>query len=320
MQTRATPSGRSAAVRLLRIVAGPVALVACAIGVAANWSDIADAVPTVGWIRFAGSVLLGLVGLVFGAIGWRTLLVGIGGPAPALDSVAVFGVSQLGKYIPGSVWPLVAQVSFARRSGRSRSAVVLAFTMQIVVSVIAAATTAAITLPLHDASALRSRWWLLLAVPVLFLCVRPPVLRRAIGLVERVLGRPIDASIPSTRCILAAIGWYMAGFAMYGLHLDVLAGPFAHQGPSLLIQCVGTFALAWVCGFLVILAPAGIGVREVVMAVSLASFMATSSATGLTVISRASLTLADLVFGASAALHLSRRGLLTRRGSVPEPS
>ena len=59
---------------------------------------------------------------------WYSLLLGLGtsaspdhgdrepsADAESLDAAGVFFVSQLGKYLPGSVWPVLAQMQFGVR-------------------------------------------------------------------------------------------------------------------------------------------------------------------------------------------------------------
>ena len=59
------------------------------------------------------------------------------------ESVGVYSASQLGKYIPGSVWPVVAQMSLSRRHGITRRSIVAAFVNQLLLLAVTAVVTAA---------------------------------------------------------------------------------------------------------------------------------------------------------------------------------
>ena len=50
---------------------------------------------------------------------WLCLVRGAGVTVSTLDAGSTFFVTQLGKYVPGSVWPIVAQAS-ARADGGAR--------------------------------------------------------------------------------------------------------------------------------------------------------------------------------------------------------
>ncbi len=72
----------------------------------------------------------------------------------------------------------------------------------------------------------------------------------------------------------------------------------------------GAFALAWCVGFLVVFAPAGAGVRDVLLLVAMLSPMiGVGSATALALVSRVLLTAGDLITAAAAAGFARRSGM-----------
>lgn len=78
---------------------------------------------------------------------------------------------------------------------------------------------------------------------------------------------------------------------------------------------VGGYALAWIVGFLVVLAPAGAGARELVLAAVVALAVGGGGAAVVVLGSRVLLTLADLLL-ALAALAGSR-SLVARIRATP---
>ena len=101
---------------------------------------------------------------------WRALLADLGSPLPLRAAAKVFFVGQLGKYIPGSVWPVLAQMEMGRDLGvpRPRSAAAFFLTLPIQL-----ATGLLVTLvtPGWDRFG-----WLLLLVPVLLVLLQPKVI------------------------------------------------------------------------------------------------------------------------------------------------
>ncbi len=96
----------------------------------------------------------------------------------------------------------------------------------------------------------------------------------------------------------------------YGSQIWILATRLgAPEGKTALIA-IGGFAFAWSVGFLVILAPAGAGVRDVLLLLLLGQVLSIGSATAVVLVSRVLLTVAD-VLTAVVALRYPRR----RRGS-----
>jgi uncharacterized membrane protein YbhN (UPF0104 family) len=92
------------------------------------------------------------------------------------------------------------------------------------------------------------------------------------------------------------LGWGL-GAAALAVAVDVPAG-----------AVVGAFAFSWVCGFVVIGAPAGLGVREVVMSAALAPTMAEADALAVTIGSRAMWTVVQRGCAAAGAGLLARHG------------
>jgi glycosyltransferase 2 family protein len=333
--------------KLIRAYARPalvVALVAaCVLALIASWSDVTDALPRVGWTRFAVSTALAMIAGIGLAVGWRILLAdlvvfdehhpspavpdgtagtderdietdgesGADGPAIVVpvrrelrhhvglsESVGVYSASQLGKYIPGSVWPVVAQMSLSRRHGIARRSILAAFVTQMLLLVVTAVLVAAVTLPWVDADQLRSHWWLLVIAPAICLVLVPGVQRRILAAVGRLLRRDLAIPTPGHRAMLATIAVSALTYVFFGLHLSVMAWPLIEDpSVSAVVQCTGAFALAWAAGFVVVFAPAGLGVRELVLTLTLSSLLASSDATALAVLSRTSLVIADLALG-----------------------
>lgn len=76
---------------------------------------------------------------------------------------------------------------------------------------------------------------------------------------------------------LAAMGWMADSFARTAFHVP----------QSYILTTIGIYALAWVAGFLTPGAPAGIGIREVILAAAFTQLYGESIALGITLSLRA---------------------------------
>ncbi len=126
---------------------------------------------------------------------------------------------------------------------------------------------AAIALPLLGGDALHRYWWVLLLLPVAAAGLYPPVLNRGLATLLRLARRepmPNPLSLPG---VLRAVGWGLAMWLLYGIHVWVLARMLGAGGVGLLPRSIGAFAAAWCVGFLVVIAPAGGGAREAALIV-----------------------------------------------------
>lgn len=260
--------------------------------------------PSLAW----AAVLAGL-GLGAQMLSWRSLLAGTG-EAPGLTAAArVYYVGQLGKYIPGSVWAVVAQAELGRdhRVSRTRSAVVALGSLAVLVVVGGAVAGAG--LGAGSPGSIAAYWWALLAVPVGAVILAPPVFNRVVGLVLRVLRRPAPAPTLGGRALAASSAWALAMWILFGAHAWVLAGSLG-SSRDLVSAAVttGAFALAWVVGLLVVIAPAGAGAREAALVVALTPLLDRVDALVLALASRVLMIVGDLAWaGAASVGHAVRR-------------
>jgi uncharacterized membrane protein YbhN (UPF0104 family) len=256
-----------------------------------------------------GAAVSAVAGLGCMLLAWRALLADLGSPLPLPAAIRVMFIGQLGKYVPGAVWALAAQVELARDYDvprrRSATASLVGMAVTLVVGLIAAG----VTLPLVSAHAVRQYWWVLAVTPLAAACLYPPVIKFGLDRVLRVLGRaPLEGSV-SRGGMVRALGWTTLGWLCYGASAWFLISVFAGKGSGSYALSLGAYALAWAVGFLIIFFPGGIGPREVALIAVLAPVMPSASALVVALASRVVMTLGDLVWAGA--------GLATGRASRP---
>jgi uncharacterized membrane protein YbhN (UPF0104 family) len=287
----------------LRVVFLVVVAVVLVLAVRRQGAGVGAAVTRTGVAAAVASLLAVLAGLLASALVWQALLTDLGSRLPLRTVLHVFFLGQLGKYLPGSVFAIAAQMELGRKEGVSRSRVGTASLLFMGVLVAAGLLVASVALPLTSPDALRHYFWVLVLLPIGLACLAPPVLSRLVAVLLRVLRRePLEQSL-SWRGVGAALGWALVMWAAYGVHVLVLLLPQrTHGSASLPLLAVGAYALAWTVGFLFLLAPAGAGLRELVLVLALAPALSGPSATAVAVVSRGVMTLGDLLWGGAAAL------------------
>ena len=230
---------------------------------------------------------------------WRVLLTGLGSPLPARAGARILFVGQLGKYLPGSVWPVLAQMELghAYRVPRHRSASASVLTM--LMSLLAGLLAALLTLP-WAAGATPYRW-AFAAAPVLLACLHPRVLNALLGWLLRLARRPALEQPLTGRVIAAALAWSLAAWLLYGLQIWLLAARLGAPPGRTALLAVGGYAFAWSVGFLIVFAPAGAGVRDVLLVAVLGPVLGVGSATAVALVSRVVTTVGDLLAAALAA-------------------
>ncbi len=232
-------------------------------GLASQWTEVQAALDRLDAADIAGAAASAVAGLGCMLLAWRALLADLGSPLPLPAAIRVMFVGQLGKYVPGAVWALAAQVELARDYDvprrRSATASLVGMAVTLVVGLIAAG----VTLPLVSAHAAGRYWWVLAIAPLAAVCLHPKVIELGLNLVLRVLRRaPLEGSV-SRGGMTRALAWTTLGWLCYGAHAWFLISVFAGKGGHAFALSLGAYALAWAVGFLIVFFPGGIGPREV---------------------------------------------------------
>lgn len=291
---------------LLAAVAGLAAW-----GLASQWSQVQAALQKLELWQVGAAGADVLAGLFCMMLAWRALLADLGSPLPIPVAVRVMFVGQLGKYVPGAVWAVAAQVELARDYQVPRRRSVAAGLVAMATTLVVGLVVAGVTLPLTSKHAMHRYWWVLAVIPVAIACLYPPVARFFLNLVLRVVRRqPMERPV-SLGATFRALGWTTVGWICFGLQAWLLIRQFARDGTDLsgqlhlLALSFGAYALSWAVGFLVIFFPGGIGPREAALVAVLAPVMPAGSALVVALASRMVMTLGDLIW-ASIGLAVRR--------------
>jgi uncharacterized membrane protein YbhN (UPF0104 family) len=285
------------------------ALGLCGYTVVDQWTQVRNGFAGIGWAT-SGLALLAVLVAWFAMLQvWRVLLTALGSPLPVRVAARVFFIGQLGKYLPGSVWSVVAQMELgqAHRVPRRRSATSAALTM--VVSLLGALLTTAVTLPFFSDGTTGSYSWAFLAVPCVLACLHPRLLNPLLDRLLRLARQPALEQRISGRAITRATVWALLSWVVIGLHVWLLTVRLGAPLARALPLSLGGFAFAWSVGFLVILAPAGAGVREVILVAALSPVLGVGEATAVALVSRLLTVAADLI-AAAAGTWFGRRHAL----------
>jgi hypothetical protein len=309
---RAAPATKPRTSRL-RELSGALVIVLVLAGVALtiarNRHAFVDSIKQVGVLGFLLSLLFGVIGVGATHLEWRAVLAGLGIRFGPVEGAQVFFVSQLGKYLPGSVWPVLMQMEAGRRRGADRKTLIATNMITVVLSIAGGVVLAGILLPFSYAAALHRFWWALAALPLVLVLAHPRslpyLLNRVLVLVRR---KPLDVRM-SAAATARASAWAGLSWLGLGLHLTVLCALIGHFSIGLVALCIGGMGLAVSAGVLFIPAPAGAGMREVVLGYVLVSALDHGQVVAVVVASRVILIVVDLILAAGATLAARIRGL-----------
>jgi glycosyltransferase 2 family protein len=263
-------------------------------GLASQWTQVQAALAKLDGWDVAGAAVCAIAGLGCMMLAWRALLADLGSPLPLPAAIRVMFVGQLGKYVPGAVWAVAAQVELARDYAVPRRRSGTASLVSMAVTLVVGLVAAGVTLPMVSAHAVRQYWWVLAVTPLAVACLWPPLIKamldRALKLARRA---PLEKPI-SLAGMARALAWTALGWLLFGVHAWLLVSEFGGRDGRTFALALGGYALAWAVGFLIIFIPGGIGAREVALVAVLAPVMPSASALVVALVSRVVMTIGDL--------------------------
>jgi hypothetical protein len=238
---------------------------------------------------------------------WRFMLASWGQELNGWTAARIWTVSGLGKYLPGKVWAIAGMALMAQQAGVAAWA---ATGSAVVLQVLAIGTGAALV-GLTGAVALEAAHpGVRLALGALVvasaggvaLVLWPPVVRRLL----RVARVPAEAVMaPKPEGVIAGIVVNVVAWVGYGTSLWLLARGILPATQLELPRAIAVFTASYLAGFLALLAPGGLGVREGLFILALQQPLGIAAATVLALASRLLLTITE--FGAAAPFLLFSR-------------
>lgn len=249
--------------------------------------EVLSAVSSTPPIAVAGAAALVLVGLGLTSIAWLRVLAAFGHPLPGRGGRAVFFVGQLGKYVPGGVWSIGAHAHLAAAYGvparvtAGTSLVFLGLNVATSVVVVGTATLSGAWAGIGDGLGA-------LMVAAGLVALAPWVINRLAGLVAGRDGTLRLGPAETARlALLLTLTWGCYAGAVVALTPD--------PRWSLLGLAAGAFALSYAVGVAVVVAPAGVGAREVTLIALLAPAIGVGPAGAVAILTRLLHTLGDLL-------------------------
>ncbi|AMM21707.1 hypothetical protein AX769_18080 [Frondihabitans sp. PAMC 28766] len=294
-----------------------VALVLCIVFLIPRASDIVDALGRQNPLSIVIGLVLAIAATYATFLSWRELMRGAGHPLALMAAQRVFFLSQIGKYIPGSIWAIAAQADLGREHRVPVVKSVAVGLLTLLVSCGAGVCVAAASLPFVIPDALSKYWFVIVFVPIALAALHPAVLGLVMRLASRVMKRDFGTIRLPLPSVAKAFGWAVIAWILFGAHIATLSAALIRLDGHTFVLAIGGYSLAWLVGFLVFFLPAGLGGREAVLTALLVagSAMSLNGAVSVAVMSRVLLTATDLLLALAAGLSRRRKGVVVRAAS-----
>ena len=234
-----------------------------------NWDQVGDQIlRTNPWVFAAAAVMFACFLVVFRSTVWRQILAGLGHPLPIRPVVRIWSMSELARYVPGSVMQFVGRVLLVKpygvNAGTCTTSQILELSVFLLSNIVVAVSALLYFGFRHMHGIARLNLLVIAAlIPLLLLLLHPKVFYPLVNRVMGLLGRPLITTRLRKRGLFALACWTIVGLLWQSLAVWLITRQLVPLPIQKWWVLAGSYCLAWCAGFLAFWAPGGLGVREV---------------------------------------------------------
>ena len=286
---------------VLGIVIGIAGVAFVARTLISKWDEVSDAFSQVDAVNLVLSLFLGLAAMTSIGWIWVTMIVARSHNVRHRNAMAWYFTGQLGKYVPGGIWPIVGRAELAVRNGIPRLDAYASTGLSLVTTYVAAVVTIGIGAAATTGHRLIA---VLIAIGLVlaFAAFSQPSLRAVIiRFATRV--SPSASSLTDPKRLARLTVVHIPAWILMSLSTSVTATAFGVKISIADMLFITT--TSWLAGFVVVGVPGGIGVREAVFTSLAGGIIGTPMAVSLALMSRVVFIAVDLT-GALVSSVISR--------------
>jgi uncharacterized membrane protein YbhN (UPF0104 family) len=266
-----------------------------------KWDEVSDAFSQVDAINLVLSLLLGLAAMTSIGWIWVTMIVARSHNVRHRNAMAWYFTGQLGKYVPGGIWPIVGRAELAVRNGIPRLDAYASTGLSLVTTYAAAVVTIGIGAATTTGHRLIAAL-IAIGLIVAYAAFSQPSLRAVIiRVATRVSSSASSLTDPKRLARLTVV--HIPAWILMSLSTSVTATAFGAKISIADMLFITT--TSWLAGFVVVGVPGGIGVREAVFTSLAGGIIGTPMAVSLALMSRVVFIAVDLT-GALVSSIISR--------------
>ena len=263
-----------------------------------NYGKISNYLHTISVVHLIISFLLLMVGKLALSEMTRYSLKKIDVKIDYTDALTITSVTQLGKYLPGGIWHIAGKFGIYKARQISLKKSTQAIVYENVWLLSSAFVIGSVLLMVSSKDVLCSVYQPLCSANLqMAIAVTLPILWViALYIFEKIFFKdnPVIAVDFIIKFFIMIAIWLSFGVSFWLV--------FPHIAANFLVPITGAFSLSWVVGYVTIFAPGGIGVREYLLTILLASFFSSTEVAIYATMHRLIWVLEEIVLGAGTAL------------------
>lgn len=253
-----------------------------------NWEELKGYDFTISWGYFIFSYVFLFLHFVLVALAWGLLLRALQKPGvPLLQALRIRTISDFARFLPGKFWFVMFRIHLCKKYNLSSATIAVSALMEEFLNIFSTLLLFVCIFFIFRHETLTSyAFYLLLFLPIPFVLMHPRIFQWFIKIAAKIFKKDyVHSTIEYTYlfsllCVFF-LAWVILGFGFYLMSYAVYPIGF-----ELFLPLAGVFAISWAAGFLVIVLPGGLGLREAVLGYLLSFFLPVPIAILLSLLSR----------------------------------
>lgn len=227
--------------------------------------------------------------------GWRSIIQEFGQIVSFRKAFWIMSSSQMAKYVPGGIWFALGRVYLGKTEKLKAEITALSVVIETALTFLVGILLFLIALGLSNRGVFLN---FLFIIPIFFLfllALYPPVLNKLMNTGLKIVKRPgIVLKISYFHLLRLSIFflglWVTQIFGYFFLINSILPTAF-----SKIFSLAAAYTLSWMAGFVVVIAPGGLGVREGMMSILLSPVLPAPLAIAISFIARVWITIFEII-------------------------
>lgn len=249
------------------------------VNISKNW----DLVRSFQW-KFNVEDLLLLVLLVIpiyilNAFSWHLITKSLGIKVSFLTNLRIWTTSNLARFLPGGIWQYPGRVYLLSQEGSTKHIGTIAVVIEVLLNIGVGSIIILWIVIFWEPSLVDEKFswviWILIFIPLLLLISSNKLIMSSlVQLVDKIKGRKSDL-VPHMPLrwlpllgVSFALQYFLSGTVLFILSREVVELPI-----TLLPIFIGIYTVAWLIGYVTVIAPSGLGVQEASIAGLLSIYM-----------------------------------------------
>ena len=253
-----------------------------------NWEELKGYHFQISWGYFLISYIFLFLHFVLVALAWGLLLRALQRPGvPLLQALRIRTISDFARFLPGKFWYVMFRIHLCKKYHLSSATIAVSALMEEFLNIFSTLLLYVCIFFMVSPATLSSyAFYLFLFLPIPFVLMHPKIFQWFIHYIAKLFKKEYVASNIQYSYLLSLLSIFFLAWIILGFGFYLMAYAVSPVDIRLFLPLTGIFAISWAAGFLVIILPGGLGLREAVLGYLLAFYLPVPIAILLSLLSR----------------------------------